>query len=322
MRIFVTGMAGFIGYHCSRKLLESGHRVMGIDNLNPYYLPFLKERRLQELKNLNCSPEFVKGDLCDKQLLNDVFSEFQPQAVLHLAAQAGVRYSIQNPQTYIDSNIQGTQNILEACRHHKTPRLVFASSSSVYGLNKKIPFSETDQTDSPAALYGATKKANELMAHSYSHLYGIQCIGLRFFTVYGPWGRPDMALWLFTQAIQNSEPIQVFNRGDMYRDFTYIDDIVQGTLACLWAEGLSSFEVFNLGNHRSEHLGHLIQIVEKEMGAEAEKIMLPMQDGDVQKTFADISKAQKYLNFEPYTDIQSGVPKFIEWFKKHPEFHK
>jgi len=321
MRILVTGMAGFIGYHCSKALAGQRHRVVGIDNINSYYLPALKHARLKELEKEENAPEFVKMDLGDTESLNALFRDFQPEAVLHLAAQAGVRYSITHPQAYIDANIQGTQNILEACRNNGKPRLVFASSSSVYGLNTKIPFSETDQTDTPVALYGATKKANELMAHSYAHLYGMQCIGLRFFTVYGPWGRPDMALWLFTQAIEQKKPIKVFNRGDMFRDFTYIDDIVQGALACLWTEGLNSFEVINLGNHRCEHLGTLIELVEQELGRKAVKELLPMQDGDVKSTYADISKAQRLLKFEPATEIREGVPRFIEWFKKHPEFH-
>lgn len=321
MRILVTGMAGFIGFHCARRLHELGHTVMGIDNLNPYYNPALKQARLDILQNLPNPPAFEQLDLKDKPDLDKVFKSFQPDAVLHLAAQAGVRYSLTHPQTYIDSNIQGTQNILEACRNFGKPRLVFASSSSVYGLNKKTPFSESDMTDSPIALYGATKKANELMAHAYAHLFGIQAIGLRFFTVYGPWGRPDMALWLFTQAIEKGEPINVFNYGDMYRDFTYVDDIVQGATACLWTEGLGQFEVFNLGNHKSEHLGDLISCIEQELGKKAERRLLPMQDGDVQSTFADIEKAKNLLGFQPTTEIAEGVPQFIRWFKDHPEFH-
>ena len=321
MKIILTGMAGFIGFHCARELSRLGHEVMGIDNLNSYYNPDLKKARLEKLRNLPTPPEFKQLDLVDARQLNEVFKVFEPEAVLHLAAQAGVRYSITHPQTYIDSNIQGTQNILEACRKHNKPRLVFASSSSVYGLNTKIPFSETDTTDTPIALYGATKKANELMAHSYSHLYGMQAIGLRFFTVYGPWGRPDMAIWLFTEAMEKEEPINVFNFGDMYRDFTYIDDIVQGTLACLWTEGLAPFEIFNLGNHKCEQLGSLIELIEAEVGKKAQRNLMPMQAGDVQRTFADISKAQKLLNYHPHIEISSGVPKFVKWFKEHTQFH-
>ena len=297
MRILVTGMAGFIGFHSTRALAREGHHILGVDNINDYYNPELKYARLKALeashgKNIT----FRKLDLEDHSTLKKAFVDFKPEAVLHLAAQAGVRYSIEHPEVYVQSNLVGTMNILECCRHHHLPRLVYASSSSVYGGNTKLPFSEKDAVDTPISLYAATKKANELMAHTYSHLYGLQTIGLRFFTVYGPWGRPDMAMWLFCDAITRQKPIKVFNHGDMYRDFTYVDDIVSGIKACLFNTNLGTYEIFNLGNHRSEKLMDLIGLIEQELGQTAKKDFLPMQPGDVKATYADIEAARNFLD--------------------------
>lgn len=320
MRVLVTGIAGFIGFHCASTLLREGHDVLGVDNLNDYYSPKLKHARLAQLKKLGPF-RFEKCDLADGEILDGLFREFQPDRVLHLAAQAGVRYSIHHPQVYMRANFVGTLNILECCRHHGQPRLVYASSSSVYGGNTKLPFSESDPVDHPVSLYAASKKANELMAHTYTHLYGIPTVGLRFFTVYGPWGRPDMAMWLFADAILKDQPIKVFNHGEMHRDFTYIDDIVQGVMASLFTEGLAPYEVFNLGNHRSEPLMDLIGLIEKCLGKQAKKEFLPMQDGDVPATYADIDRATQKLGFRPETTIGKGVPAFLNWFRDNPEFH-
>ena len=319
MRILVTGMAGFIGFHAAEVLAQAGHEVLGIDNVNDYYMVSLKRARLAQLTHP--SIQFKQLDLVDLPALDAAFAEFKPEAVLNLAAQAGVRYSIENPHAYIQSNIVGMVNLLECCRHHGLPRLVYASSSSVYGGNKEMPFSESQSVDHPVSLYAATKKSNELMAHTYTHLYGLQTIGLRFFTVYGPWGRPDMALWLFTDAIMKGQPIKVFNYGKMQRDFTYVDDIVAGVKACLLTPGLAQYEVFNIGNHQCEELELLITTIEDSLGKKAERILMPMQDGDVPATYADISQAQAKLGFDPSTPLTTGVPKFIEWFKAHPEFH-
>jgi UDP-glucuronate 4-epimerase len=313
-------MAGFIGYHCAARLLAEGHRVHGVDNLNDYYLPALKQHRLDKLRSMG-EVGFSQVDIADREALEAVFRPFEPEAVLNLAAQAGVRYSLINPYAYIRANIDGMLNVLELCRHRGKPRLVYASSSSVYGGNERLPFAESDRVDTPVSLYAATKKADELMAHTYTHLYGLQTIGLRFFTVYGPMGRPDMAMWLFTDAIQHGRPIKVFNNGDMQRDFTYVDDIVAGVVASLTKDTLDDYEVFNLGNHRSEPLMRLISLIEQGLGREAEKIMMPMQDGDVQATYADISRARAKLGFAPATALEDGVPRFIEWFSAHPEFH-
>ncbi|MCB1043906.1 MAG: NAD-dependent epimerase/dehydratase family protein [Acidobacteria bacterium] len=320
MRVLVTGAAGFIGFHCSRALMRRGHQVHGFDNLNDYYLPSLKEARLARLMEEGVHG-FSRHDLEDLDAMEKAFKSFKPDAVLHLAAQAGVRYSLTHPHAYVQANLVGTMNILECCRHHGLPRLVYASSSSVYGGNQKLPFSVADRVDHPISLYAATKKANELMAHTYTHLYGLHTVGLRFFTVYGPWGRPDMAMWLFADAILTGRPIKVFNHGDMYRDFTYIDDIVSGVVASLESNSLESYELFNLGNHRSEHLMHMIDILESHLGQTAEKLMLPMQEGDVRSTYADIEAAREKLGFVPTTPIEQGIPLFVEWFKAHPEFH-
>ena len=316
-RILVTGTAGFIGFHLAKRLIGEGFEVFGIDNFNDYYTVALKEARHAQLETLP-GYSFARADLADKAALEAVFRDFRPDCVVNLAAQAGVRYSITNPDVYIDSNIVGFFNILECCRHAETkPRLLYASSSSVYGGNKTLPFSEDQAVDHPVSLYAATKKSNELMAHCYSHLYGFQALGFRFFTVYGPWGRPDMAAYLFADAMSRGEPIKVFNNGEMYRDFTFIDDIVSGLVACIRAEDLPQYEVYNIGNHRSERLMDMIAIIAHELGIEKPAmIMMPMQDGDVPATYASIDKLRAAVGYEPTTPIQVGLPKFISWFKE------
>ena len=314
--ILVTGSAGFIGFHLCRRLLREGRSVIGVDNFNDYYAVELKEARAEKLR---AYPEFIEKriDLESIESLEGVFKNYKISHVCNLAAQAGVRYSLTHPHVYEKSNVAGFLNILEMVRHFNVPRLVYASSSSVYGGNTKMPFSESDVVDTPVSLYAATKKANELMAHCYSHLYGFQSIGLRFFTVYGPWGRPDMAMWLFAEAIATGNPIKVFNHGNMKRDFTYIDDIVSGICGALFAEGLEKYEVFNLGNHKSEKLMDMIGMIEDAMGEKAEKEMLPMQAGDVPESYADVEKAQRKLGFSPTTSISEGIPEFINWYKEH-----
>lgn len=316
MKILVTGSAGFIGFHVSKCLLKEGDTVIGIDNFNPYYDVKLKEDRNNELEK---SDNFtgVRMDMGDSSGMAELFAKENFDAVCNLAAQAGVRHSLTHPHDYITSNITGFLNVLEACRHNKTKRLVYASSSSVYGGNTVLPFSVKDRVDTPVSLYAATKKSNELMAHCYTHLYGFQTVGLRFFTVYGPWGRPDMAMWLFTKAILANEPIKVFNNGDMQRDFTYIDDIVQGVVASIKKEGLSQYEVFNIGNNNSEALMDLIGILEKLLGRKAKKEFLPMQPGDVKATFADIENTKEKLGFKPSTTLDEGMPRFVEWYKDY-----
>ncbi len=316
MKILVTGAAGFIGSTLSHRLLAEGHEVVGYDNFNDYYDVRLKEARHARLEKL---PGYrgVRGDLCDYERLLKLFQAEKFDRVMHLAAQAGVRYSIEHPFTYLKSNLEGTLTILEACRHTGVPRLVYASSSSVYGSNTKMPFSEEDRVDNQVSLYGATKKSNELMAHVYSHLYGFQTVGLRFFTVYGPWGRPDMAMWMFTRDILAGKPISVFNHGEMMRDFTYVDDIVSGICGCLFKGGLDKYEVFNLGNHRSERLLDMIGEIEKALGKKAQLNLMPIQPGDVPATYADISRAQAKLGFEPATPITTGVPNFVRWYKEY-----
>jgi UDP-glucuronate 4-epimerase len=316
--IIVTGSAGFIGFNLSKQLLAEGYKIIGIDNFNDYYLPDLKEARTAILKkNKNYIEKRI--NLEDYSELEKVFKEYKISAVCNLAAQAGVRYSLDHPFVYEKSNVSGFLNILELVRHYNVSRLVYASSSSVYGGNKKVPFSESDPVDNPISLYAATKKADELMAHCYSHLYGIQTVGLRFFTVYGPWGRPDMALWLFTEAITAGKPIKVFNHGKMQRDFTFIDDIITGVKASLFSKGLDQYEIFNIGNNNTEQLMHMISIIEDELGIKAKKEMLPMQPGDIPATFADIEKAKRKLGFNPLTKIEDGIPKFIRWYKEHPD---
>lgn len=291
--------------------MEDGFIVHGIDNLNSYYDPALKQARLDQLTpQPNFS--FCKTDISDYSTLQNEFSSFQPQKVVNLAAQAGVRYSLENPHAYIESNVVGFMNILECCRHNEVEGLIYASSSSVYGGNEKIPFSVEDKVDHPISIYAASKKSNELMAHTYSHLYGLNTTGLRFFTVYGPWGRPDMAMYIFADKISKEQPITVFNHGKMERDFTYIDDIISGTRSAI--ENNYPCEVFNLGNSKSEDLMEMISLIEKETGKKAEIKFKGMQPGDVKKTFAEIGHSQQKLNYNPTTKIANGIPKFIEWY--------
>ena len=309
--ILITGAAGFIGYHLSKKLCALGEQVVGIDSLNDYYDPVLKKARLKNLeKEKNFT--FVKLDLCDYNGLMELFDQFDFEKICHLAAQAGVRYSLTHPFAYQKSNSEGFLNIIEMARKNKVQNFVFASSSSVYGLNTKLPFSESDRTDSPISLYAATKKANELVAHCYSHLYGIPCSGLRFFTVYGPWGRPDMALFMFTKNILAGETIDVFNNGKMKRNFTYIDDIVDGIVITL--NNPAPYEIYNIGNSRAEELMSFIGEIEKNVGKKAIFNYLPMQPGDVPATVADIAKLQK-LGYEPKTNIDQGIKDFIGWYR-------
>jgi UDP-glucuronate 4-epimerase len=317
MKIIVTGTAGFIGFHLARRLLAEGHEVVGIDNFNDYYSVRLKEDRNRLLE---ATPGFrlERMDLTEGERLMALVGDWGADVVCNLAAQAGVRYSLTNPHVYQKSNLEGFLNVLEACRHaDPQPRLVYASSSSVYGGNTKLPFSEADRVDTPVSLYAATKKANELMAHAYSHLFGVQTVGLRFFTVYGPWGRPDMAMWLFTDAMLAGRPISVFNHGKMQRDFTYVDDIVQGLCGAMFAPGLEQYEVFNLGNHSSENLMDMIQVLADALGVTPKMELLPMQPGDVPATYADVAKAQAKLGFEPSTPISEGIPAFIKWYREY-----
>ena len=316
MKIFVTGTAGFIGMHLAHSLLEDGHSVVGLDNFNDYYPVKLKQDRHARLTSYY-NYKGIHGDLCDGALLAHLFKENHFDVVCNLAAQAGVRYSLTHPMAYQKSNLDGFLNILEACRHAKIPRLVYASSSSVYGGNTKLPFSESDPVDHPVSLYAATKKANELMAHTYTHLYGIQTVGLRFFTVYGPWGRPDMAYWSFTEAMLAGKSIPVFNYGKMQRDFTYIDDIVAGVKAALFTTGLAPYEVLNLGNHNAENLMDMIATLASALGVKPKMEMLPMQPGDVPATYADITLAKAKLGFHPSTSIAQGLPKFVTWYRKY-----
>lgn len=312
-RILVTGAAGFIGYHLSCFLKKRGDDVIGLDNYNDYYSPELKRGRAKELQNLGV--EIVSGDICDAPLLKSIVEENKITHIAHLAAQAGVRYSIENPHAYVKSNIEGFLNILEVCRQNPEVKLIYASSSSVYGLNEKIPFAEVDKTDMQASLYGATKKSNELFAHTYHHLFGIHVTGLRFFTVYGPWGRPDMAYYSFTKNMMEGKPIEIFNHGKMKRDFTYIDDIVSGTAAAI--DLGAKCEVFNLGNHQPVELMDFLSIIESAIGKKAEFNYLPMQQGDVPLTYADIAHSKEKLGFYPKTSLEEGVPKFVEWYRSY-----
>jgi UDP-glucuronate 4-epimerase len=330
--IFVTGAAGFIGFHVSKRLLDRGEAVVGIDNLNDYYDPALKHARLDILRK-NTSFEFVRADIGDRDAIADLFARHKPKRVVHLAAQAGVRYSLTNPHAYTESNITGFLNILEGCRHNAVEHLVYASSSSVYGANTKQPFSEHDNIDHPVSLYAATKKANELMAHTYAHLFGVASTGLRFFTVYGPWGRPDMALFRFTRGILAGEPIPVFNEGRMIRDFTYIDDIVEGVVRVLdrraepdpsWsgdapdpARSYAPYRVFNIGNNRPVLLLDYIAALEEALGRKATLDLLPMQPGDVVSTRADVSELEKAVGFHPSITIGEGIARFVTWYKDY-----
>lgn len=336
MKILVTGAAGFIGYYVSRSLAQNGHSVVGLDNINDYYDTGLKFARLQEMgigaddarqfgnkihsKTLE-GFTFVRMNLEDRDAVRSLFEEAQFDVVCHLAAQAGVRYSLENPEAYIDSNVVGFLNILENCRHQGVKHLVYASSSSVYGSNKEIPFKTSDRVDTPVSLYAATKKCNELMAHTYSHLYGFPTTGLRFFTVYGPWGRPDMAMFLFTKAILDGRPIKVFNQGKLERDFTYIDDITEGVVRVVEKpvadrlEPSKRYKVYNIGNNNSVRLMDFIEAIEDTLGVEAKKEMLPMQPGDVERTWADVEDLIADYDYRPDTPIQEGVKRFIEWYR-------
>ncbi len=330
--ILVTGAAGFIGYHVSRKLLQRGDEVVGFDNVNDYYDPTLKEARLELLRAFR-SFRFVRADVSDRSAVISIFEQQKPARVVHLAAQAGVRYSLTNPYAYIASNIDGFMNVLEACRHHGTEHLVYASSSSVYGGNTKQPFSEHDNIDHPVSLYAATKKANELMAHTYAHLFSVPSTGLRFFTVYGPWGRPDMALFKFTRGMLAGEPIPVFNNGNMVRDFTYIDDIVEGVVRVLdrppqadshWdvqhpdpATSWAPYRVFNIGNNGPVQLLDFIAALERHLGVKAKLEMMPMQPGDVPSTMADVSALEEAVGFRPKTTIDEGIARFVEWYRSY-----
>lgn len=332
MRILVTGTAGFIGNAVALRLLERGDEVLGVDNINDYYDPRLKEARLARIAD---HPLFMEAriGLEDRDAINDVFSRFKPQRVVNLAAQAGVRYSLKNPYAYADSNLSGFLNVLEGCRHHRVEHLVYASSSSVYGANTTIPFSVHHNVDHPVSLYAATKKANELMAHTYSHLYSLPTTGLRFFTVYGPWGRPDMAYFSFTQKILAGEPIDVFNYGNCQRDFTYIDDIVEGVLRTLdkvpsansaWdakhpdaATSYAPYRLYNIGNNNPVELLYFIEVLEKALGKKAQRNLLPAQPGDVPTTFADVDDLMRDVGFKPSTSIEEGIANFVAWYRSH-----
>ena len=311
MKILVTGAAGFIGMHCAKRLLARGDEVVGIDNLSPYYSVQLKKDRLAQLKHPKFS--FTPLDIADAKKLSKCFEKNKPDRVLHLAAQAGVRYSLENPGAYIQTNLVGFANVLECCRHYPPGHLVYASSSSVYGANPQLPWSETQSVDHPVSLYAATKKSNELLAHAYSHLFGLHATGLRYFTVYGPWGRPDMSAFLFAQAIVQGKPIQVFNNGDMQRDFTYIDDIVEGTLRVL--DRPARYAVYNIGNHQSVGLLDYIAALERAFGRRAKLEMKPMQAGDVKATYADTSALRAAVGFAPSTPLDVGLAGFAEWYK-------
>ncbi|MCH2244471.1 MAG: NAD-dependent epimerase [Crocosphaera sp.] len=332
MKILVTGAAGFIGFHLSQKLLAKANEVIGLDNLNDYYDVSLKEARLASLKQ-HKDFSFYQLDLADKEGIEKLFKDHRFDMVVNLAAQAGVRYSIKNPHAYISSNIVGFTNILEGCRHSQVKHLVFASSSSVYGANTKIPFSVHDNVDHPISLYAASKKSNELMAHTYSHLYNLPTTGLRFFTVYGPWGRPDMALFLFTKAILSGEPINVFNHGKMRRDFTYIDDIVEGVVRVMdkipesnsnWSgenpdpgSSKAPYKIYNIGNNNPVELLKFIEVIESCLGMKAQKNMLPMQPGDVPINYADVNDLMQDVDFKPNTPIEVGVKQFIDWYRDY-----
>jgi UDP-glucuronate 4-epimerase len=330
--VLVTGAAGFIGFHVTQRLLAEGRQVVGIDSLNNYYDPQLKQARLAMLQ---AQPGFTfrKLDLADRAAMTDLFAAYRFPAVVHLAAQAGVRYSLENPHAYVDANLEGFINVLEGCRHHGCGHLLFASSSSVYGANTKLPFSVKDNVDHPISLYAATKKANELMAHSYSHLYRLPTTGLRFFTVYGPWGRPDMAMFIFAKAILAGQPVRLFNHGRMRRDFTFVEDVVQAVVRLVgrppqgnpdWdgnrpdpATSKAPWTVYNIGNNHPEELTHVISLLEKEFGRPAIKEMLPMQPGDVEATYADVADLERDIGFKPATPIEDGIARFAKWYRDY-----
>ena len=330
-KVLVTGAAGFIGFHLAKRLLADGHQVVGLDNMNPYYDVSLKEARLEDLKK-EANFTFCQIDLCDRTQLEDLFAQQGFEVVVNLAAQAGVRYSLKNPYAYVDSNLVGFMNLLECCRHQVVKHLVFASSSSVYGANTRMPFSVHHNVDHPVSLYAATKKANELMAHTYSHLFQLPCTGLRFFTVYGPWGRPDMALFLFTRAILEDKPIKVFNHGKMQRDFTYIDDIIEGVVRVMgrlpqansaWSgdapdPGTSAapYKVYNIGNNNPVELTKFIEVIEDILGKKAKKELMDIQPGDVAATYADVDDLMKDVGFKPATPIEDGIACFVDWFQE------
>jgi UDP-glucuronate 4-epimerase len=334
LKILLTGVAGFIGMHVARILLERGNQVIGIDNLNDYYVTQLKHDRLNQIKEF-ANFKFIQMDIVDSEALHQLFVRENFQRVIHLAAQAGVRYSLNNPSVYIQSNLVGFGNILESCRHHKIEHLVYASSSSVYGSNSHMPFSVHDNVDHPLSLYAASKKSNELMAHAYSHLYAIPTTGLRYFTVYGPWGRPDMSPWLFTSAILEGKPINIFNHGKMKRDFTYIDDIAEGTVKVLDtiaqpnpnyltelpdpATSSAPYRIYNIGNHQPEDLMLFIETLEKELGVNAVKNFMPMQRGDVIATYADVEDLQHDVGYAPSTSLQTGLKQWVQWYRNHAE---
>jgi len=329
MKVLVTGAAGFIGFHLTLALLERDDEVVGIDNLNDYYDPALKQLRLDEIaKHPKCSNfEFIKADISDRVFMEQLFSDHSFDVVVNLAAQAGVRYSLENPHAYVESNLVGFVNILEGCRHSKVKHLVYASSSSVYGMNVKQPFSTDDRVDYPISLYAATKKSNELMAHTYSHLYNIPTTGLRFFTVYGPYGRPDMAYYKFTKAILNGEPIDVYNNGVMKRDFTYIDDIIEGVVRVMdktptpnenkYSTAKPPYHIYNIGNNNPVTLRDFISAIEEACGVKANENLLPMQPGDVPITYADIDQLTSITNFRPTTHIDQGLRVFVSWYRRH-----
>ena len=316
-RILITGTAGFIGFHLAKRLLAEGYDVFGVDNFNDYYSVDLKKARHAQLE---ACPNYAwaTADLADQAALKKCFDDLKPDCAGNPAAQPGVRYSITNPDVYVESNLVGFVNILECCRHaEKMPKLLYASSSSVYGGNKEMPFSEDQPVDHPISLYAATKKANELMAHCYSHLYGMQTLGFRFFTVYGPWGRPDMAAYLFADAMSKGKPIKVFNHGDMMRDFTFVDDIVDGIVRVVESDALPAYDIFNIGNHRSEKLLDVINVLADSLGVEPKMEMLPMQPGDVYATYASIEKLNKAVGYEPKTTIREGIPVFAKWYREY-----
>jgi UDP-glucuronate 4-epimerase len=327
-KVLVTGCAGFIGFHVSKRLLETGYGITGVDNLNPFYDEGLKAARLQVLRKQK-SFQFVHADIADRPFVEEIFRNYEFGPIVHLAAQAGVRYSLENPHLYVNSNLAGFVNLIEEARKNKTPHFVYASSSSVYGANQKVPFSEQDNVDHPVSLYAATKKSNELMAHVYAHLYRLPVTGLRFFTVYGPWGRPDMAMFKFCKAILEGSPIEVYNHGNMKRDFTYIDDVVEGVIRTMDSPPASKpqegregttcapHRIYNIGNNQPVELSWLIQILEEKLGKKANKRLLPIQPGDVPITYADVDSLAQAVGYRPKTSIEEGVSRFVDWYREY-----